>query len=88
MKLDLQKIDEHIKKLQELRRLAADPEMTRLLVEFMAPGDEPSGTPQAPKSDGNGAPVTSDETNELLKEVMSGTEPQPQTGGGLWRRRS
>jgi hypothetical protein len=36
MKLDLQKIDDRIRRLQELRRIAADPEMSAMLAEFVA----------------------------------------------------
>jgi hypothetical protein len=42
MRFDLQKIDERIKKLQEIRRLAVDPEAASLLLEFMSPADERS----------------------------------------------
>ena len=35
MRLDITKIDERIQRLQELRRIANDPEMAQLLSEFL-----------------------------------------------------
>jgi hypothetical protein len=83
MRLDLQKIDERIKKLQEVRRLAADPEMAAILLEFVMPEDtraEPDRTEVA----GTSASAQTDEISSLVKEVVNGAE-QP-SGGSLWGR--
>ena len=44
MKIDIQRLDERIKKLQEARRIAADPELVSILLDFVstdAPGAGP-----------------------------------------------
>ena len=84
MRFDLQKIDERIKKLQEIRRLATDPEATSLILEFMSPTYEPSEpTPVAiPDTNGDGAHPS--DSRELVKEVMNGKDVG--SGSGLWTR--
>ena len=80
MRFDLQKIDERIKKLQEIRKLATDPEAASLLLEFMSSADE---TPVA-KPDGNGVVTHSSEAGEFVKEVVNAKEAA--SGSGLWTR--
>jgi hypothetical protein len=47
MKLDVQRIDERIARLQELRRIATDPEMTAILTEFIVSEDvKPAPAPR------------------------------------------
>ncbi len=40
VRLDANKIDERIQKLQELKRIAADPELLQMLFEFMDMDEE------------------------------------------------
>jgi hypothetical protein len=84
MRFDLQKIDERIKKLQEIRRLAVDPEAASLLLEFMSPADERSVPTPAVKLDGNGATIHSSDTMDKVQEVVSAKEAS--SGTGLWTR--
>ena len=84
MRFDLQKIDERITKLQEIRRLATDPEVASLLLEFMSPTDELSKPIPVAKPEGNGASNHSSDTSELVKEVVNAKEAA--SGSGLWTR--
>jgi hypothetical protein len=78
MKLDVQKLDDRIRKLQELRRLASDPEMSLLLTEFL--GVE--GERQEPLPE----PVHTEADNgQLVADVVRGLDVQ--ASGGLFRRR-
>ena len=83
MRFDLQKIDERIKKLQEIRKLATDPEAASLLLEFMNPADERPEPIPAAKADSNGAAAHPSETREF-KEVVNAKEAA--AGTGLWTR--
>jgi len=89
MKFDIQKIDERIKKLQELRRLATDPEISNLLSEFVTVGEERSQPPELlVHMPGNIEPIAMpgpEVTNDLIKEVVDGVEAPP--NGVLWSRR-
>jgi hypothetical protein len=84
MRFDLQKIDERIKKLQEIRRLATDPEAASLLMEFMSPTHELSEPTPAAIADTNGDGAHPSDSRELVKEVMNGKEAG--SGSGLWTR--
>jgi len=84
MRFDLQKIDERIKKLQEIRRLAVDPEAASLLLEFMSSADERPVSTSAVKLDGNGATSHSPDTKDMAQEVLSSKEAA--SGSGLWTR--
>ena len=82
MHLDIARIDERIKRLQELRRIASDPEMASLLLECLS-GDESeiaSYTVESrPKREENGAihldSVRSnrmaDEPDELIRDIAA-----------------
>ena len=85
MKLDIQKLDERIKKLQEIRRIAADPEMVSILLEFILPEDDSAMLPPSPAvAAGNGAaPPSEDEVEGLLKGVTATTP----AGGNIWGSR-
>lgn len=83
MRFDLQKIDERIKKLQEIRKLAVDPEAASLLLEFMSPADERSVSNPALKADGNGVAAHSSDTRDMVQEVANTKEA---AAGGLWTR--
>jgi hypothetical protein len=89
MRFDLQKIDERIKKLQEIRKLATDPEAASLLLEFMSPVDErlvDERTEQVSvhKPDGIGATTHSSDNRQLDKEVVNAKDAT--SGSGLWTR--
>jgi hypothetical protein len=102
MRFDVQKIDERIQKLQEIRRIATDPQMATILLEFLSYEDDQSrprldgardaGRYVSPSSEAPSnamverpAAVRSDETSDLVNEVVNGAETQPH--GGLWSRR-
>ncbi len=58
MRLDIARIEERIAKLQEIKRIASDPEMARILLEFLVPDQEaPASVPemQAPREEINDA---------------------------------
>jgi len=88
MKLDIQKIDDRIKKLQDLRKIAADPEMSSILVEFMTPEAAWSEAPAEPvkvEADSTATLPVADATADLIKDMVRG-EAQP-AANGLWSRR-
>jgi hypothetical protein len=82
MRFDLQKIDERIKKLQEIRRLATDPEAASLLVEFISPAAEPLDP--APAAQPQAVSVTNHSTDAVVKEVVNAKEAG--FGSGIWTR--
>lgn len=84
MKFDVQKIDERIKKLQELRRLATDPEISSILSEFITVGDE-SRQPVMPTNVGPIEMPGPEATSELVNEMVQGMDTP--SNGGLWSRR-
>ena len=77
MRLDLAKIDDRIKKLQEVRRIASDPEMAGILLEFLTADDQrsaPAPLPGPADAVGdNGATRSGDDVNQLVKAVLDGT---------------
>lgn len=93
MKFDVQKIDERIKKLQDLRRLATDPEIAGLLSEFITVGEGSSqptqpAQPWQPPSPVIAEPIEmpgTEATNELIREVVNGVDAP--SNGGIWSRR-
>jgi hypothetical protein len=75
MKIDIQRLVERIKKLQEARRIATDPELVSILLDFVstdAPGAAPFLTPKVYNAFG---PRT-DRTDELITNVVNGTTPE------------
>jgi hypothetical protein len=83
MRLDVGKIDERIKRLQELRRLATDPEMANLLLECLT-GDESevssySAEPPAKPEENGGFRLdsvranrsTADEPDEFIRDIAA-----------------
>lgn len=83
MHLDIAKIDERIKRLQELRRIASDPEMASLLLECLS-GDGSEVASYAvesrpPKREENGpihldslrANRAADEPDELIRDIAA-----------------
>lgn len=90
MPLDINKIDERIRKLQELRRIAVDQEMTNLISEFLVPGDVAHGVGAASKPAVAERPLAqpnSDEVSEIVKGVLDGTD-SVRLGGSMPTRTS
>lgn len=91
MKLNIEKLDERIRQLQEVRRIAADPELVNILLEFIT--DEPAYSPSprtAPEvsvdirpADGADHLDVPPEASELIKELEKGAVA---TGSSLWGR--
>ena len=84
MRLDLQKIDERIQQLQEIRRIASDPQMATIMSEFLSYDGDQSGLGPASTVD-SARVMRPDETSELVNDVVKGSEAP--TNGGLWSRR-
>lgn len=85
MQLNVQRIDERIHKLQEIKRIAADPEMLRMLMEFISVEDE-LREPRSAVDYVNAVakPQYEDKAADLAK-VATQLEEQPRAGG-LWGR--
>ena len=90
MRLDIARIDERIKKLQEIKRIASDPEMTSMLFDCLV-GDESPAPVQFPEPRREAesrtpalaaeAPAVADgagEADALIKSVL---------GGAHWNRK-
>jgi hypothetical protein len=83
MQLNLKKIDERISKLQEIKRIASDPELVSMLFEFIATEEQAKVDPAAlPKAD-TGVAARMDDS-ELVNQVVKGIDGQE---SGLWSRR-
>jgi hypothetical protein len=80
MQLNVKRIDERIHKLQEIRRLAADPELLKILLEFIM--DDELREPAADSAGVGGKPNYED-VSELAK-VVNQIDEQPR---GLWGRK-
>ena len=99
MRIDITKIDDRINKLQTIRRIASDPEMSRILLEFLVSDEGPYGfsekTPGAlhehtssvlqPTSfmDANN-PAEQDEAGKLVSEIIGKTDAKPGAGTRYW----
>jgi hypothetical protein len=79
MQLNIRKIDERIQKLQEIRRIAGDPEMVTLLMEFIATEDARMEPVPAPKADAVAAAHPSDA--DIMNQVVNAKEE------GFWPRK-
>jgi len=82
MQVNLKKLDARIQKLQEIRRIAADPELISLLMEFI--GYEEEGKEAVPAARAHAAAAPSPNDAELVDQVLKGMEPQP---NGTWALR-
>ena len=82
MKIDIQKLDERIKKLQEVRKIAADQELVNTLLEFVSDEAVAVAPPHIPKVESHPRP---DSTHELVKEIVNGAPAE--TRDGLWSKR-
>jgi hypothetical protein len=74
MKLSVRKIDERIQKLQEIKRIAADPELVAMLLEFVASEDDHPDTGSSAMVQAGSAPKPGD--IEIVNQVMRGVVPQ------------
>ena len=83
MRVDIQRLDDRIRKLQEVRRMLADPEMGAILMEFLMTDDEHRSPAIAVESENSAPLMPSDEAAELVKGVVRGGDAQPR---GLFRR--
>jgi hypothetical protein len=84
MQLNLQRIDERIHKLQEIRKIIADPEMVKILMEFLPTEDE--RREPRPTADGAGANAKPHyEEKAELAEVLNQIDERP-PNGPLWGR--
>jgi len=73
MKVNIKKIEERIQKLQEIKRIAADPELVAMLLEFIGSEDDHAETGVPPKTQVAAAPKTDD--MEIVNQVMRGIMP-------------
>lgn len=81
MQLNLRKLDDRIQKLQEIRRIAADPELVSMLFEFIGEDERPERIPAAKiEAAIAGGPADAD----IVDQVLKGTDVQ---GNGLWSRK-
>ncbi len=74
MQLNIRKLDERIQKLQEIKRIAADPELVAMLLEFIAADDEKPSAAAPPKPLTVTIPRPDD--FDIVNQVMSGLEGQ------------
>jgi len=84
MQLNVQRIDERIHKLQEIKRIAADPEMVKMLMEFISMEDETHQPVMAADPANGNAQARYDDMGELTK-VVNHIDESPRAGG-LWAR--
>ncbi|HXK02123.1 MAG TPA: hypothetical protein VMS37_06955 [Verrucomicrobiae bacterium] len=79
MQLNVKKIESRIQKLQEIKRIAADPELVSMLLEFIVPdGDHAEDVP-APKPHAVSGPTPDD--IDIVERVLSGKDS---AGNGSW----
>jgi hypothetical protein len=83
MQLNLKKIDERISKLQEIRRIANDPELVSMLFEFMAT-EEGRTEPVAVTKADTAAAKRPDDSDSIVNDVVKGMDAQ---GSSLWSRK-
>src|SRR5689334_7620366 len=91
MHLDVSRIDERIQKLQEVRRIASDPDLLRMLTEFLvmdAHRSEPVSAPEpafVPKAAAGTKPsLSKNEENDIVNQLMKDAEVAG--GASLWSR--
>jgi hypothetical protein len=70
MRLDPDKIDQRIQKLEEIKRIASDPELVQMLFELIELEDNTSERPRRMRpADANRATPATDEAGELMNRV-------------------
>jgi hypothetical protein len=82
MQLNVRKIDERIQKLQEIRRIAADPELVAMLLEFIASDDERA---ESAPAKAQAAPLPKADDMELLNQIMKGVTPPGNSAASVKR---
>jgi hypothetical protein len=89
MQLNLRRIDERIQKLQEIRRIAADPELVALLFEFMAAEEERADPVPAARADAAAVGAARLDDAEIVNQVVKGMDLKGMDaqGSGLWSRK-
>ena len=80
MQLNVKKIEARIQKLQEIRRIAADPELVAMLLEFVVAEDDRLEAVPSQKSYAAAAAPSHEDIN-IVEQVLKGREPQ---GNGPW----
>jgi hypothetical protein len=75
MQLSVKKIEAHIQKLQEIRRIAADPELVAMLLEFLVTEDDRVETLPANKPHPV-AVAPSQENIDMVEQVLKGKDAQ------------
>jgi len=78
MQIDLKKLEARIQKLQEIKRIAADPELVSLLLEFLGNDEERKAkeAPPAPAAQPKASTPFPDDM-DLVDQVLKGTDPKP-----------
>ncbi|HTP30748.1 MAG TPA: hypothetical protein VMJ75_01150 [Candidatus Acidoferrales bacterium] len=79
MQLNVKKIESRIQKLQEIRRIAADPELVSMLLEFIVTDDD-HNEDVAPKPHSAVSGASPDDI-DIVERVLSGKDS---AGNGSW----
>jgi hypothetical protein len=74
MQLNVRKLDERIQKLQEIKRIAADPELVAMLLEFIGADEEKPSAATTSKPHAVTLPRPDD--FDIVNQVMNGVESQ------------
>lgn len=80
MQVNMKKLDARIQKLQDIRRIAADPELVDLLLEFISAEDDVKEAIAHGRTHLNTASPSSADA-DLVEQVLKGLEPEPK---GSW----
>jgi len=83
MQINVKKIEERIQKLQEIKRIASDPELVAMLLEFIANDDERKEP--APAAKAHSAAGSRADDLDLVNQVMKGMDLQG-AGAGAGKR--
>jgi hypothetical protein len=75
MQLNVKKIEARIQKLQEIKRIAADPELVAMLLEFLSTEDDRVEAAAVPKSHPV-AVAPSQEDIDIVEHVLKGKDAQ------------
>ena len=71
MKLNIRKLDERIQKLQEIKRIAADPELVAMLLEFIGGDDDRAESTVTPAAQ-QAATASKEDDMEIVNQIMKG----------------
>jgi hypothetical protein len=84
MHINVSKIDERIQKLQEVKRIASDPELLRMIAEFMATEERAAEPAPAARAAAAAASATRVSDEDLVNNLMKDMDNAG--GGGIWSR--